>query len=85
MENQSKQHVQVPDPVQNSGLQYTDYLVYGTLRMHMNGNTYEAYPSVQLIAKECGLSEPTIRAAIKRLIASGDIIPTNEKMGRSRV
>lgn len=47
----------------------------------MNKDTYEAFPSMETIAKDAGISKPTV--AIKHLVANGDI--TVRKEGRRNI
>lgn len=46
----------------------------------MNKDTYEAFPSMETIAKDAGISKPTV---IKHLVANGDI--TVRKEGRRNI
>lgn len=80
----SKQHVQLPnDMTQKSDLEPNDLLVYVTLKRHMNKETKECFPSLQLLSKECGFSIPTIRKSITLLTKSGYI--NVRKQGRKNV
>ena len=77
---ESKQHVQVPDPdKKHSALKPIDYLVYANIRRYMNKDTKMCYPSLETIAKDCDCSVPTVRTSIKRLHKDGlfDIIKRN--------
>jgi DNA-binding MarR family transcriptional regulator len=75
MENQIPKHVQVPnDVIKEKKLDPTDVLVYAHLKSHMNRETLEAYPSITLLAKEAGLSRPTVMKAIKHLEENKDIL-----------
>ena len=66
---ESKQHVQVPDPdvKKHSSLKPIDYLVYANIRRYMNKDTKTCYPSLETISKDCDCSIPTVRSSIKRL------------------
>jgi len=69
---ESKQHVQVPDPDKSkTKLKPIDYLVYANIRRHMNKETKTCYPSLATIAKESNLSIPTVRSSIARQIDEG--------------
>ena len=70
-------HVQVPDPNEYKGLKPTDKLVYANIRRFMNKDTMTCYPSMSTIAKFCDITEPTVKAAIKRLVKHGyiEILP----------
>lgn len=78
MENKNKQHVQVPDAEQTN-LRPTDKLVYANIRRHMNKDTMCAFPSITTIAKEAGVTKPTVQSCIKRLIKAGYIEVLEEK------
>lgn len=60
------QHVQLPNNM-TPLLRPQDLLVYVSIKRHMNKDTKEAFPSLQLIAEHCGASIPTIRKCIKNL------------------
>jgi biotin operon repressor len=78
----SKQHVQLPNNMTRSGnLSPKDLLVYVTIKGHMNAKTKECYPSLDTIAKESGISKPTVRKAIEALKEEGYIIVSSR--GRS--
>lgn len=65
---QSKQHVQVPDPKEeDSELKPIDYLVYANIRRYMNKDTHTCWPSISTIASKCNCSEPIVRASISKL------------------
>lgn len=77
-ENQTfVKHVQVPDSNEYRGLKPTDKLVYANIRRFMNKDTMTCYPSMSTIAKFCDVTEPTVKAAIKRLVKFGyiEILP----------
>lgn len=76
------QHIRVPnDMCKQSNLDPTD--VYSYLKTYMNKDTYEAFPSMETIAKDAGISKPTVNKAIKHLVANGDI--TVRKEGRRNI
>ena len=80
----SKRHVQLPnDMTQKSDLEPNDLLVYVTLKRHMNKDSKECFPSLQLLSKECGFSIPTIRKSIALLTKSSYIKVRKE--GRKNV
>lgn len=49
----------------------------------MNKDTYEAFPSMETLAKDAGVSKTTVNKAIKNLVANGDI--SVRKEGRKNV
>ncbi len=67
MENDLKQHVQLPTD-KDSELEPKDLLIYLTIKRHQNKDTKEAYPSLEKIAEESGASVPTVRKIIKKLV-----------------
>lgn len=78
------QHIRVPnDMCKQSNLDPTDVYVYSYLKTYMNKDTYEAFPSMETIAKDAGISKPTVNKAIKHLVANGDI--TVRKEGRRNI
>lgn len=66
-----------------NNLDPTDVYVYSYLKTYMNGETYEAFPSMETLAKDAGISKTTVNKAIKHLIANGDI--TVRKEGRKNI
>lgn len=73
MENKP-QHIQVPnDMCKEHNLDPTDVYVYSYLKTYMNKDTYEAFPSMETLAKDAGVSKTTVNKAIKNLVANGDI------------
>lgn len=81
MENKP-QHIQVPnDMCKEHNLDPTD--VYSYLKTYMNKDTYEAFPSMETLAKDAGVSKTTVNKAIKNLVANGDI--SVRKEGRKNV
>lgn len=74
MENENKQHVQLPTDNENeSELEPKDLLIYLAIKRHQNKDTKEAYPSLDKISEESGASVPTVRKIIKKLIDTGYI------------
>lgn len=70
----SKQHIQVPNNMTTSGeLSPKDLLVYTTIKSHMNKLTKSCFPSLSTIAKESGISRPTVIKSIESLKKSGYI------------
>lgn len=63
----SKKHTQLPNNMGKSSLEIKDQLIYLVIKSHNNPNN-ECYPSLQTIAEESGISIPTIRLSIKRLV-----------------
>lgn len=69
-----KQFVQVPTiNLKEIGLKMKDLVVYAYLKKHYNHTTKEAYPSYDTLAKESGISKPTIIKCIERLKEKGYI------------
>ena len=68
MEENKKQHVQVPH-LTNNDLEITpkDLLIYACIRRYMNKDSKKSFPSLEIIAKDCGASRPTISKSIKLL------------------
>lgn len=78
------QHIRVPnDMCKQNNLDPTDVYVYSYLKTYMNGETYEAFPSMETLAKDAGISKTTVNKAIKHLVANGDI--TVRKEGRKNI
>ena len=74
MEKTIPQHVQVPNNViKERKLDPTDVLVYAHLKSYINPKTLEAFPSITTLAKDAGLSRPTVMKAIKHLEENEDI------------
>lgn len=72
MTEESKQHVQVPDPkIDGTNLKPTDYLVYANIRRYMNKDTLVAFPSLKTISTKAHASIPTVRNSIKKLSTEG--------------
>lgn len=81
---ESKQHVQLPNNMTiHNELEPGDLLVYVTLKRHMNRETKECFPSLQLLSKECNYSVPTIRKSIALLVKTGYI--NVRKAGRKNI
>lgn len=80
--DKTPQHIRVPnDMCKQSSLDPTD--VYSYLKTYMNGETYEAFPSMETLAKDAGISKTTVNKAIKHLVANGDI--SVRKEGRKNI
>lgn len=83
--DESKQHVQVPDPIKkNKDLKPVDYLVYANIRRYMNRETKTCYPSLATVARDCDLSIPTIRTSISRL-ERANLFETIKQPGHSTI
>jgi biotin operon repressor len=65
-------------------LEPTDLLVYVGLKRYMNGITKQSYPSTTTIAKDTGLSRPTIAKSIKKLEDTG-YIKTEKRPKKSTI
>lgn len=80
-----EQHVQMPDNMTaTKELEPTDLLVYVGLKRYMNGITKQSYPSTTTIAKDTGLSRPTIAKSIKKLEDTG-YIKTEKRVKKSTI
>lgn len=78
------QHVQVPNDMTNSGnLSPKDLLIYATIKSHLNKITKTCFPSLSTIAKESGISRPTVIKSIEALKKAGYISVTLE--GRKNI
>lgn len=83
MEN-SKQHVQVPNSMTvNQELTPKDLLIYATIKRYMNSKTKEAFPSGDTIAQVSGVTKPTIKKCVDKLVELGYL--TVFKKGRSNI
>ena len=70
MKNSKKlQHVQLPNSLEELGLNHKDQFVYLVLKSFDGDDG--CYPSLEKISERAGASVPTIRGCIKRLIDSG--------------
>lgn len=76
------QYVQIPSEICKK-VKNKENLVYAVIRMHMNKDTKEAFPSIKLICEKTGLSDKTVMNAIKSLKDDGHIFVT--KRGRSNI
>lgn len=82
---QSKQHVQVPDPKEkDSELKPIDYLVYANIRRFMNKDTHTCWPSISTIASKCNCSEPIVRNSISKL-KKEKLLEVKKRPGQSTV
>ena len=73
------QHTQVPNKIEESNLTPKDQLVYLCIKSFDNSR-HECFPSLDAIAQKSGMSVPTIRKIIDRLVAT-DYMKV-EKKGR---
>lgn len=78
----SYQHVQVPSEICKK-VKTKENLVYAVIRMHMNKETQESFPSMDTIASLAKLSKATVNNAIRSLEKDGHIII--KKRGRCNV
>lgn len=62
-----KQHVQLPNDMENSDLTPKDQLVYLSIRRFMNNKSKIAFPSLSTLSKISGAAINTIRESIKSL------------------
>lgn len=75
----NKQHVQVPSmDLKANNLQNIDPYVYACIKRYMNTSTREAFPSIQKLIEDSGLSKATLLKAIKRLEDAGFFSITRE-------
>lgn len=78
------QHIQVPnDMCKERNLDPTDVYVYSYLKTYMNKDSFEAFPSMETLARDAGISKTTVNKAIKNLVANKDISVRRE--GRKNV
>ena len=69
-----EQHIQMPNNMTvTKELEPRDLLVYVAIKRYMNGETKQAYPSTNLIAKVTGYSRPTVDKSIRKLEETGYI------------
>lgn len=65
------QFVKVPTKeLKDRGLDMKDIVIYAYLKKHYNHITKEAYPSMDLLVKESGISKPTIIKCINNLVGA---------------
>lgn len=63
-----EQFVKVPRiDLKAQGLEMKDLVIYAYLRKHYNHITKEAYPSLDTLSKESGISKPTVIKCVNRL------------------
>ena len=63
-----EQFVKVPKiDLRAQGLEMKDLVIYAYLRKHYNNATQDAFPSFDTLAKESGISKPTVLKCVKRL------------------
>lgn len=73
MEEKLPQHVRIGSETYTKDLTPNQILVYAGLKMYMNKDTYEAYPSQDTLRKDTGLSKPTIKSCLDKLEKLGEI------------
>lgn len=73
-------HTQLPQKMlEKTKLVPKDLLVYATIKRHQNHKTGEAFPSLDTICKESGISKPTVRKCINNLQEANYISVRKEK------
>lgn len=82
MDKNNKQHVQLPNNMTEK-LTPQDILIYLTIKRYMNGETKEAFPSLETIKMKSGASIPTVRKCIDNLKAAKYI--EVKKQGRQNI
>lgn len=81
-ENKTNQFVALPKKEDGELLQKYEILVYVAIRRYMNKDTMKAYPSLDRIQKDTGISKPTIMKILKTIIKKGYITTeTKPKLG----
>lgn len=70
MNESSKQHVQVPSKVETA-IKPKDQLIYACIKKYMNNETMQAFPSIETISKDSGLSKNTVSKSINNLAKFG--------------
>lgn len=80
------QHVQIPTikDLKEKNLKPKDLLVYAAIAKFKNNETDEAFPALKTIAKEIGMTAPTIMKSIEALEAAG-LITIQTREGTSSV
>lgn len=76
----NKQHIQVPNPQQESKLKPIDWYVYAHIRKYMNEHTKMCYPTMDTLQKDTRCNIKVIRRSIKNLVAEKEI--TLDKIGK---
>lgn len=78
-----RQHVQVPNMnLKEESLDLIDPYVYACIKRYMNNVTKEAFPSLDTILEDTGLTKPTVLKSIKRL-SNANYLRTEKKKGMS--
>lgn len=78
-----RQHVQVPNMnLKEESLDLIDPYVYACIKRYMNNVTKEAFPSLDTILEDTGLTKPTVLKSIKRL-SNANYLRTEKKKGLS--
>jgi DNA-binding transcriptional regulator PaaX len=70
--------------LKHSRAAYSARLVLIVLAHHADDDGRDSYPSIGTIAREAGLGESTIRGALERLKALGEIVETGLGPRRTR-
>lgn len=84
MENENlPQHIRINSETYTKDLTPNQILVYASLKMYMNKDTYEAFPSQDTLRKDTGLSKPTIKSCLDKLEELGEI--SKYRKGRSYI
>jgi DNA-binding transcriptional regulator YhcF (GntR family) len=81
MENETKQHVQLPNQMSEHNLTPKDQLIYAVIKSHNNKDN-QCFPSLATIAAESGISIPTVRKCIDHLSEASYL--TVKKVGRKQ-
>ena len=67
-----KQHIQLPNNMSDK-LSPKDLLIYLYIKSYANGETWEAFPSLETLHQDSGAAINTIRNCIKNLVDAGKI------------
>ena len=67
-----KQHIQLPNNMSDK-LSPKDLLIYLYIKSYANGQTWEAFPSLETLHQDSGAAINTIRSCIKNLVDAGKI------------
>lgn len=83
-ESGNLQHVQVPNGMtETKDLAPKDLLIYACIKKFMNGKTKECFPSQETLMELSGVTKPTLKKSIDKLVALGYI--TIRKEGRKNI
>ena len=69
--NMNEQYVILPKKENGELLQKYEILIYVCIRKYMNAETMKAFPSLETIAKDSGVSKPTILKILKNIVNKG--------------